>query len=222
MNDMERPSVLHSAIKNLNVIPNYSKYKPKINLEILTSRKADTMLVVTYFMFFACLSGSLLVYFLVYEHKVTYYHPNVCLNCTNISLPYTVSMSFTDPPSSLLTLQLETTQSNYTSLIGWNEGSQSNICSPVSFDYEVSSWACFNNNGCTNFTEDKYTGDNTNQYFFVGHSGTQSVTTDMCQIKTASNGYSLIIMPTFYHFQVRYYLTYLLIIVLTFLLFLLK
>ena len=98
------------------------------------------------------------------------------------------------------------TQTNFSSLIGWTEGSKPNVCSVVSLIYNTKSWACFNNNGCLNFTSEQYSGENTNEYFLIGNSKTQTVTTNMCALRTSSesDGFTLDVIPEVFHIQVSF------------------
>ena len=160
----------------LDLVPDYAKYKPKINLEILTSRKADTMLLLTYFMFAACLAGSVLINIFIttpYEKSKT---PTLVRPSWNVSAIYTTNFTFVNPPK-VLTFEMYVKQTNFSSLLGWNYGSQSNICSPVSFTYESKSWACFNKDGCT-----KLPGQY-NSWILQGSIPAQVVNTDMCSLK---------------------------------------
>ena len=201
MSDLERPTI-SSLTSKLNLIPNYSKYKPKINLEILTSRNATTMLVLTYFMLFACLAGSISISLFVHQNVTRYAYPEMCSNCSNTSLPYSTSFNFINPISNIVTFQMQVTQTNFSSLIGWTEDSKPNVCSAVSLKYNTKSWACFNNNGCLNFTSEQYSGENTNEYFLIGNSDVQTIITNMCALRTSSDGFTLDVIPEVFHIQV--------------------
>ena len=200
MEELERTTVL-SMTSQLNLIPHYSKYRPKINLEILTSRNATTMLILTYFMLFACLAGSISVALLVNQSVTKQSYPQMCYNCNNVSLPYMEVFNFRNPTLDIATFQMQVTQTNFSSLIGWKEGSNPSVCSPVSLTYNTKSWTCFSNNGCTNFTSARHSGENSNEYFLIANSNTMNLITDMCILKS-SGSFTLDIIPEVFHIQV--------------------
>ena len=110
--------------------------------------------------------------------------------------------NFRNPTLDIATFQMQVTQTNFSSLIGWDEGSNPNVCSPVSLKYHTESWSCFSNNGCTNYSSAKFSGESTNEYYQVGKSDIVTVTTNMCELRISSDGYSLDIIPEVFHIQV--------------------
>ena len=203
MNQPDRP-VLQSKLSQLNVVPKYAKYKPKINLEILTAKKAETMLILTYFMFFACLAGVILNNIFGARTEEISNTPPLYTNYNSSSqklFVYKTNFTFNNP-SDVLVYHMTATQTNFTSLIGWEYGSQANVCSSVVIVYLSEIFACFDSNGCTNFASTASTSTTqSNEWQLVLGNNPLKFVTDMCTLRS-SNKFTLDIIPAKYHIQV--------------------
>ena len=141
---------LRSIVSTLEVVPSHSKYKPKIHLETLTGRTADIMLMLTYFMFFACVAINIIfrsVGYINYNEIKT----GLCQNCSNSSQTYTLNITDVSKQD-ILSFKIQVTQNNFTSLVGWTQGSHLKVCSPVTLQYDAKVWICLNSNGCHSFS----------------------------------------------------------------------
>ena len=202
---MERPT-LRSTLSQLDFVPKYAKYNPKINLEILTARKADIMLVLTYLMFFACLAGVITISLYVTSYNEIYRYPSLALNSSSF---YSINFTITGPPN-ILFFQLQVSQTNFTSLVGWKHGSQAGICASVELSYASDIFACFDSIGCTEFASSgsASSATNSNVWQLALRNDLAKVDTDMCALQS-SNDFTLTIVPALYHVQVRmFYYSY--------------
>ena len=208
MNQLERITSFQkfqNTLASLELVPDYARYKPKINLEILTSRRLDTMLLLTYLIFAACLAGSIAVHKLIASVTETDTSPRSysLQNITNIQNRLIYMTNFTViQPKLVLLFEMKVTQNDFTSLLGWDYGSQPNVCSTVSLKYFSYLWACFNSNGvCKKYISDTTFEQSSKKWLLVQSNPPQTFTTDMCTLK-AQKTVSLEIIPLLYHVQV--------------------
>ena len=186
------------------IVPVYSKYKPKINLEVLSAKSAKYMLLFNFVAFILCFATDF--YGLVSGFRMKNITPppsKLCTSCSNISEPYTATTVFYDVPD-LITMGANVLQTNFTSLRGWDIGSQPDVCTPVSLNYDVELWACSQSYGCG----ESFSTPNSNQYIpdtwlYVYSKENNILTTDMCKLKF--EGFiHLTLFPVCYQYQVNY------------------
>ena len=193
MDRSELPFTLQaSTMSHLNLVPKYAKYKPRINLEILSARKASIMLVLTYFMFVASVVVVVLVSVLLDNIHENFLYPSCCS-----SLSYTTNFTVTYLPVSFTYLML-VKQTNFTSLIGFEFGSQPDVCSPVDVLYTSNVWVCFDKNGCTGSQLFNDASSNIWQHLQF-YSNVE--TTNMCALRS-SNEFTITIIPKIIHVTV--------------------
>ena len=190
-------------------VPKYAKYKPRINLEILTARKADSMLVLTYFMFFACLAGIILMaIFLTNDSLETVLNPTCCS-----ASPYTTNFTLNDPTDSFA-FMMTAVQTNFTTLKNWKLGSQPGICFPVEVSFSSNIWDCLDSNGCNQFPSDVSSTASAASNVWQNVQFYSSVaTTNMCALQS-SNYFTITVIPQLYHVQVsnQYHLIVILVL----------
>ena len=103
---------LSMSLSASNLVPSYAQYKPRINLETLSARIANNMLLLTYLVFTLCV-----IFSSIYRQTGTisdnYTNPNTCRNCTNSSSIYTESI-YEKSLNGVLNFKFQVKQSNFT------------------------------------------------------------------------------------------------------------
>ena len=184
-------------------VPKYSKYQPKINLEILTAKSANRMLIVTYVAFIVCL----VVYLIYLNSQFRKYsqitNPSRCSKCGSSYSYY----NFYKNQDSTFAFKLDVTQSNFTTLIGWDEGSQPGVCTPVSLVYDLFLWACYDSQGNCVFPM-KADRNNPDYWHYVYTERKININTNMCSLKASDSFTTSLIPPSYQNDVCTYSLIY--------------
>lgn len=187
-----------------NVAPSYSNFQPKINLEVLSAKSANRMILLTYFVFIICLFLDLFTVLESLQIKSNLLSPGVCTICNNTSTDSYTYRNYFYNQNNVVTFQVEVSQSNFTNLVDWTVGSQPHICSPVSLSYDLDIWSCYNANGCTSFDQPNSNINNENSWHISKQVVNAVISTDMCTLSSLSDKYSYMLLSRTYKFEVTF------------------
>lgn len=182
--------------------PSYSKFQPKINLEVLSAKSANKMILLTYLVFVICLFLDIFSMVQILSISTKIVPSNSCTTCdTKSTDPYTYSHYFYNQIN-VVTYDIQISQSNFTGLVDWTTGSQPHICSEVSLNYDLSIWACYLQNGCTSFDQPNSNANNENSWHISKQIVNAFIKTDMCELKSLHDHFKHILLDRTYQFEV--------------------
>lgn len=164
---------------DLEIVPNYAKYKPQIYLEILTARNLNTIIFINLFIIAAFMLVSIEFGQNFTKLRNVYLYPEPCPQC-NSSTAYTSSQEFQNSEF-IANLKIDITQNNFTTLVGWSEGSKPGVCQPVSLTVTTTLYACFDSSGCSTINDESDI--STNEWNSVYTTEPQNIATNMCRLK---------------------------------------
>ena len=188
-------------------LPSYSKYKPKINLEVLSANAAKYMFLFNAVAFAVCFLFDLAALIEGFSQNNYIIPSSLCSNSGNISNSYFSNYSW-HKVRDVITYSGNVIQTNFTGLVGWETGSQPGVCTPITLYFDVELWACNLNDGCG----DSFSVKDSNIFYrdkwlYVYSKQGIRVTTDMCHLNV-SKRFSFPIIPNFYQYQVIQYYIY--------------
>ena len=186
-----------------DVLPSYSKYKPKINLEVLSAKAAKYMLLINAISFAVCFLFDVTTLLEGFDQNDNIVPSSLCSNSGNLSNSFYSNYTWYKVHN-VMTYRTNIIQTNFSGLVGWEAGSQPGVCTSVTLNFDVELWSCNLNNGCG----ESFSVKDSNVYYsdkwlYVYSEQGVRITTDMCQLNV-SGKFSFPLIPNFYQYQVIY------------------
>jgi hypothetical protein len=159
----------------------YAEHRPKIMLEVLSAQTAGVVLIFTYISFIFCFAIDISNTARAFSDTVFVFKPTSCSSTTNqitnTSHPFSSNVTWAPSVapdldqvcqssdylwnntvydlSNVISVELTVSQSNFTGLTNWSSTS-SDSCTTATASYDVTLWACYQSNGCTDFSSSAY------------------------------------------------------------------
>jgi hypothetical protein len=172
-------------------------------LEVLSAKTAKYMLYLNAIAFIATFFTDLSILLQGFKQQSVRQPTNVCTTCNSTSNVYYENRTWYDVHH-IVTFRADVSQTNFTSLVGWSEGSIPGVCTPVSLSYDLELWSCGKSNGCG----DSFSNADSNEYsidkwLYVYSESSAPIDTDMCALRTAGH-FTHTLIPNFYQYQVSH------------------